>query len=154
MNLKQPIDIDAFIRDNLTSTGSGGGILVGTHGDMLFQGPVSLSAVPATLGSGYMVMVSRGEGFAPEMIDLLDLIAFVTGGESIAILKIFSVVLPSVTGSTAVSSATAASAGEGFSVILPSFADSTAVNSGTPASASEAFSPVLPAFAFSTQVIP
>lgn len=149
-----PIDNEAFIRDSMKPTASGGGTVVGSHGDMMYQRPAGLGAVPATLGSGYMVMVSRGFGFAPVMIDLLDLIAFVTGGESVAILRQFGVILPSFAMSAAASTAASASATEAFSVILPLFADSTAVSAGTPASASEAFSPVLPSFAVSTTVIP
>lgn len=122
-----PIDINALNRDSMRPTSSGGGILVGTYGDMLYQGPVSISAVPATLGSGYMVMVSRGEGFAPEMIDLLDLIGFVTGGENIAILKTFSVIAPTITYNAVVSAATAVSINEGFSPALPAFSVSTSV---------------------------
>lgn len=126
-SFRLPIDVEALIRDNLRPTGSGGGTVVGSHGDMLYQAPSGLGAVPATLGSGFMVMVSRGVGFAPVMIDLLTLIAFITGGESILRTIVFSVVIPSLSGSGAVSSGTAASASPSQSVILPSISGSGVV---------------------------
>ncbi len=149
-----PIDNEAFIRDSMKPTASGGGTVVGSHGDMMYQRPTGLGAVPATLGSGYMVMVSRGVGFAPVMIDLLDLISFVTGGESIARLVAFSVVLPSLSGSGVVSSATAASGTGSLSVILAAISGSGTVSSGTPASGAGSLSVVLPSISGSGVVIP
>lgn len=149
-----PIDINAMNRDNLKPTSSGGGILVGTHGDMLYQGPVSISAVPATLGSGFMVMVSRGEGFAPEMIDLLTLITFITGGLNVARLVAFSVVIPTLLGSGVVSSGTAASGSKSQSVVLPSLSGSGVASSTAGASGSTSQSVVLPSLSGSGVVIP
>lgn len=149
-----PIDVNAMNRDNLRPTVSGGGTVVGSHGDMLYQGPSGLGAVPATLGSGFMVMVSRGVGFAPVMIDMQAFIQFITGGANIARLATFLVVIPALSGSAAVSSATPASASPSLSVILPSLSGSGAVSSATPASASPSLSVILPGISGSAVVIP
>lgn len=153
-SFRLPIDIEAFIRDSMRPTSGGGGVLVGSHGDMLYQTDTGLGAVPSTLGSGYMVMVSRGEGFAPEMIDLLDLIAFITGGGNLAFVFLSSVPIPGLLTSLSVNSATAASASLAPVVPLPSISIGTNVSSATAASHTATSSVPISSIVTSTQVIP
>lgn len=154
-SFRLPVDIEAFIRDSLRPTGTGGGVSVGDHGDMLYQAASGLGAVPATLGSGFMVMVSRGVGFPPEMIDLLDLIAFITGGESVLRTTAYSVVIPILVGSGAIDSSGAAVSGsKSQSVTLPSLSGSGAVTAVGGAGGSTSQSVVLPAWSGSGVVIP
>lgn len=153
-SFRLPIDIEAFVRDNLKPTSSGGGTLVGTHGDMLYQGPTSLRAVPATLGSGFMVMVSRGEGFAPEMIDLQALILALTGALNVARVAVFSVAFPILVGSGAASTAAGGSGSKSQPVVLPALAGSGSVTVVGRSTNSKAQAVVLPALSGSGTVIP
>lgn len=153
-SFRLPIDVEALIRDSMKPTGTGGGTVVGSHGDMLYQAPSGLGAVPATLGSGYMVMVSRGLGFAPVMIDLQAFIVSITGALNVSRVTAYSVVLPLLLGSSAVSSATPASGDTSQSVVLPVLSGSGAVSSATPASGSASQSVVLPSLSGSGVVIP
>lgn len=115
-----------------------------------------LDLLVAELGSGFLVLNSRGPGLPPVWLDVQALIQSITGGDNVEIVKLFGVVIVTITGTTAVdSSGAAASESDSFSPVLPAFTDTTAVNStGAAASTTESMSPVLPAFVFSTQVIP
>lgn len=153
-SFRLPIDIEAFIRDNLKPTGGGGGTVVGSHGDMLYQRPSGLGAVPATLGSGFMVMASRGKGFPPEMIDIQALIVFITGALNVARLVAFSVVIPTLLGSGAASAGTGGSFLKSQSVVLPALAGSGSVTVVGRSTNSTAQVVVLPALSGSGAVIP
>lgn len=150
------LDIHATIQYLLQQVNAltGGGTVVGSHGDMLYQKPSGLGAVPSTLGSGYMVMVSRGEGFAPVMIDLLTLIVSITGALNVARVTVFSVTIPALSGSGAVSIGAGGSNSKSQSVVLPALSGSGSVTVVGRTTNSKSQSVVLPALSGSGTVIP
>lgn len=156
MKKPRPIDVEAILEYLMSKPdpSAGVGAIVGDHGDMIFQGPSGLGALPADLGSGFMVMVSRGVGFDPVLIDLLALISFITGGLNMQFTFVMSVAIPSVSITTAVDSGAGDSQTVSMSTVIPSIAIAAAANSGVGGSETVPTSVPIPSVSITTQVIP
>ena len=100
---------------------------VGNHGDPIFQGVDNLAALTAELGNGYYVLNSRGPNNAPVWLDILALIQFITGGESVARLFTLAVTMPTIAFVAAASVAASESASSALSVTMPTIAMTTQV---------------------------
>ncbi len=113
-----------------------------------------LDLLAAELGSGFLVLNSRGPGLPPVWLDVQELIQFVTGGENVLFTFLSEVPISSLAIATAVASGAGGSHSSTPTVPLPAITTSTNVASGAGGSHGATSTVPISSMTTTTQVIP